>query len=173
MAVNVDQPLVDAYGDNVRNALSVTKAVREPDEVPPLDTDGDALKLDVSRADEETLGDPLSEEVMEMDPEALLETEAGGEAEDDMETWGEFESALLGVTTGVSEPVMEVDADEEMKGDTVPVTLPEPVETVLWVGESVLATVDDEVTEIVAVGEVVERELQVVVTVKLLVGVKE
>lgn len=108
-----------------------------------------------------------------MDPEALGEDDAGGEADDEMESWGEFVNALDGVTRGVSEPVMDVEAEDEMMGDTVPVTLPEPVDTLLWVGESVLATVDDEVTEIVAVGEVVERELQVVVTVRLLVGVKE
>lgn len=125
---------------------------------------GRALSEGDGRADEEAVG------VMKTDPETLGDEVAGPEAEADMETWGEFENALLGVSRGVLEPVMEVDEDEEMDGDTVPVTLPEPVEELVWEGDSLLVTMDDEVTEIVATGEVVESELQVAVLVRVKVG---
>lgn len=52
-----------------------------------------------------------------------------------METWSEFKNALCGM-----------DEDEEM----IPAVLPEPHDTLVWVGDSVMATMDDEVTGIAA-----------------------
>lgn len=54
MGVDVDQPLVDAYGERVRRALSVIlavivkRAVCDPDTVPTLDTEDKALELEVT-----------------------------------------------------------------------------------------------------------------------------
>jgi hypothetical protein len=120
--------------------------------------------------EEETEAEPEADLVMKMDPETLGDGVLDRDEDDDMDTWGEFENALLGVSRGVLEPVMEVDDDEEMDGDTVPVTLSEPVEELVWEGDSLLVTMDDEVTEIVATGEVVESELQVAVLVRVKVG---
>jgi hypothetical protein len=79
-----------------------------------------------------------------------------------METWGEFTNALDAVSM-----------DEEMMGDTVPVVLPEPMEDLVWQGDSILVTMDDEITEIVATGDVIEHELQVAVLVRMNVGEAE
>lgn len=79
-----------------------------------------------------------------------------------METWGEFTNALN-----------DVSMDEEMMGDTVPVVLPEPMEDLVWRGDSILVTMDDEITEIVATGDIVEHELQVAVLVRMIVGAAE
>ena len=79
-----------------------------------------------------------------------------------METWGEFTNAVDAVSM-----------DEEMMGDTVPVVLPEPMEDLVWQGDSILVTMDDEITEIVATGDVIEHELQVAVLVRMNVGEAE